>query len=150
LVVVSLNLFLVVVFFERLLVPPPLARNLAELLDVIVAMLLFVRLPLLPEEEDTSDVCTKLECVFFKEEEKEVLATAAEQPFLSMIKLLAVRMNDIISSSFSLSRRVLERKRARFFFTRKCDETDYPIFSAFYCGHKITKKRQKVKKSHKP
>ena len=94
-----LNLFLVVVF-ERLLVPSPLAkRNLAELLDVLIAMLLFV-LPLLLPEDDTSDVCTKLECVFFKEEEeKEVLATAAaEQPFLSTIKLLAVRMMMIISS----------------------------------------------------
>jgi len=54
---------------------------------------------------------------------------------------------------------VLERKRARFFFTHKCDETDYPIFSAFFFGHKTRKKtekkhekkkkRQKKKKSDK-
>lgn len=106
----SLNLFLVVVFFEPLLLVPPLAkRNLDELLVadalVAIALLLFVLLPLLLPE-DANDVCTKLECVFFlfKEEEKEVLATAAAAEQLSMIKLLAVRMNDMISSSFSFSR----------------------------------------------
>jgi len=41
---------------------------------------------------------------------------------------------------------VLERKRARFFFTHKCDETDYPIFP-FFLATKREKKHEKKAES---